>query len=52
MWQYFRSEYLTGLARNSSVPAAYLVLSKLSGPLCDAVLSRKGSFEELEALRR
>ena len=51
--QYFQSEYLAVLTpeqlrflRRTSV------LSKLSGALCDAVLGRKGSFEELEALRR
>ena len=50
---YFRSEYLSGLRPG---PLRFLrrtsVLSRMSGPLCDAVLRDSGSARELEKIER
>jgi LuxR family maltose regulon positive regulatory protein len=50
---YFHSEYLAGLTpeRLTFIRRAS-VLEKMCGALCDAALDRKGSFEELEELRK
>ena len=50
---YFRSEYLSRPgARAADVPAPHLGARAMSGPLCDAMLDRKGSALELEKIER
>ncbi len=51
--QYFQSEYLTGLSpERLQFLRRTSVLAKMSAALCDAVIGRKDSLRELEALRR